>query len=77
MSLPKTIEKQWENADLLGTKQNIYHSKGFDESYQKIKLLLNLSHCVKSYGQFMSSFTMTTHQIWSFHVNLAINFENF
>ena len=26
---------------------------------------------------FMSSFTMTTHQIWSCHVTLAANFENF
>ena len=25
----------------------------------------------------MSSFTMTTHQIWSCHVTLATNFENF
>ena len=26
---------------------------------------------------FMLSFTMTTHQIWSSHVTLAANFENF
>ena len=26
---------------------------------------------------FISSFTMTTHQIWSCHMNLAINIENF
>ena len=31
MSLPKAMEKQWENADLRGTKQNIYRSEGFDE----------------------------------------------
>ena len=35
MSLPKTMEKQWENADLRRTKQNIHRSKGFDESYPK------------------------------------------
>ena len=35
MSLPKTME-QWENADLRGTKQNIYRSKGFNESYPKM-----------------------------------------
>ena len=46
MSLPK----QSENADLGGTKQNIYRWKGFDESYSKMYLLLNLSHFVKSYG---------------------------
>ena len=36
MPLPKTKEEQWENADLCGTKQNIYYSKGFDESYPKM-----------------------------------------
>ena len=36
MSLPKSMGKQWENADLLRTKQNIYSSKGFDESYPKM-----------------------------------------
>ena len=25
----------------------------------------------------MSSFTMTTHQLWSCHITLAANFENF
>ena len=34
MSLPKQW-KQWENADLRRTKQNIYSSKDFDESYPK------------------------------------------
>ena len=28
----------------------IYRWKGFHESYSKIEFLLNLSHCVKSYG---------------------------
>ena len=36
MSLPKTIKKQWVNADLGGTKQNINRSKGVDESYLKM-----------------------------------------
>ena len=36
MSLPKTMEEQWEKADLCGNKQNIYCSKGFDESFQKM-----------------------------------------
>ena len=35
MSLPKAMEKK-ENVDLSGTKQNIYHSPGFDESYSKM-----------------------------------------
>ena len=53
MSLPKTMEnngKQCENADPGGTKQTIYRSKVFYESYTKMSLLLNLSHCVKCYG---------------------------
>ena len=44
--------KQWENADLLETRQIIYHSKGIDESYPKMYFLFNLSHYVKSYGHF-------------------------
>ena len=34
--ITKNNGKQWENADLRRTKQNIYHSKGFDESYPKM-----------------------------------------
>ena len=44
------MEKQRENADLLGTKENLYRSRGFDESYSKMYILLNLGHCIKSYG---------------------------
>ena len=51
-SLPKTMDKQWGNADLRETKQIIYHSKSIDESYPKMYFLLNLSHYVKSYGHF-------------------------
>ena len=47
MSLPKQW-KQWKNADLGRTKQNLYRWKGFDESYSKLEFLLNLSHYVKS-----------------------------
>ena len=48
MSLPKTME----NLDLREPRQIIYHSKGIGKSYPKMYLLLNLSHCVKSYGHF-------------------------
>ena len=34
--ITKNNRKQWENADLRRTKQNIYHSKGIDESYPKM-----------------------------------------
>ena len=42
--------------------------------------LLNLSHCVKSYGHFcqiLALFTMPAHQICSCHVTQDANFENF
>ena len=52
MSLPKTMEKQWGNADLRETKQIIYQSKGVDESYRKLYSLLNSSHYVKGCGHF-------------------------
>ena len=42
--------------------------------------LLNLSHCIKSYGRFrhiLALFTMPAHQIWSCHVIEDANFENF
>ena len=40
--------------------------------------LLNLSHCVKSYGHFcqiLAFFTMPVHQIWSCHVTQEATFE--
>ena len=59
-----TINDKWQNSDLRGTKQIIYHSNGLDKSCSKTYLLLNLSHCVKSYGhlcQILAFFTMPTH----------------
>ena len=67
-----------ENADLREAKQIIYHSKSIDESYPKMYFLLNLNHCVKSYGhlcQFLAFFTMLALQIWSCHVTQEANFE--
>ena len=52
MSLAKTMEKQWGNADLLETKQIIYQSKSIDVSYPKMYFLLDLSHYSKSCGHF-------------------------
>ena len=43
-------------------------------------LLLNLSHCVKSYGHFsqiLAFFAMPAHQIWSCHVIQDANFKIF
>ena len=73
MSLPKTMEKHWGNADLSETKQIIYQSKGIDERYQKMYFLLNLRHYVK----FWHFFTMPAHQILSYHVTQKANFELF
>ena len=39
-----------ENADVRGTSQIIYRSKGLDESYPKMYVLSNLSNFVKSFG---------------------------
>ena len=44
MSLPKTMDVQWGNADFNKTKQIIYHPKDIDERYPKMHFLLNLSH---------------------------------
>ena len=73
-----SLPKQWKNVNLRETKQIIYHSKGIDESYPKMYFLLNLSHCVKSYGhlcQFLAFFTMPALQIWPCHVTQGANFE--
>ena len=43
--------------------------------YSKMYFLLNLSNCVKSYGH-LCQFYETAHQIWSWHVTLASNFES-
>ena len=45
MSLPK----QWKNGNIREITQIIYHSKGLDESYQKMQVLSNLSNFVKRY----------------------------
>ena len=73
-----SLPKQWKNADLRETKHIIYYSKAIDESYQKINVLLNLSHYVKSYGhlsQILAFFTMLGLQIWPCHVTQEANFE--
>ena len=62
------------------TKPNniIHHSKGIDESYPKMYLLLNLSHYVKSYGhlcQILAFLMMPALQIWPSHVTQEANFE--
>ena len=64
--------------DLGETIQIIYHSKGIDESYPKMYILLNLSHYVKSYGhlcQILAFLRMPSLQIWPCHVTQEANFE--
>ena len=73
-----SLPKQWKNADLHETTQIIYHSKGIDESYPKMYLLLNLSYYVKSYGhlcQILAFFTMPSLQIWPCQVTQEANFQ--
>ena len=75
-----SLQKQWQNPDLSETYQNIYHSKGIDESYPKMCFLLNLRNYVKNYRHFcriLALFTMPAHQIWSCHVTQDPNFEIF
>ena len=75
-----SLPKQCQNSDFHETVQIIYHSSGFDKSYPKMYIILNLSLCVKSYGhlyQILALFTMLIHQIWSCHVTHVGNFENF
>ena len=55
MSLPKTKENNGKMRTS-AEPNNIYRSKVFDESYSKMKLLLNLSHCVKSYGHLCQNY---------------------
>ena len=74
-----SLPKQWQNSDLRETKQMIYHSKGIDESFSKMYLLLNLSHYVKSYwhfGQILAFLMMPIHQIWSCHMTQETNFKS-
>ena len=54
MSLPKTME-QWENADLGETKQNVYRSKGFDESYSKMLTFIEFEPLCQKLSAFMSN----------------------
>ena len=74
-----SLSKQWQNSDLHENKQVIYHSKGTENSSPKTYFLFNLSHCVKSKGNFryIWLFTISTHQIWSYHVTQYANFEKF
>ena len=55
----------------------IYRWKEFDESYPKMYFLLNLSHCVKSYGHLCQMYQNHSPKIWSCHVILSSNSENF
>ena len=73
-----SLQKQWQKSDLRETKQIIYHSKVIDKSCPKMCFLLNLSHCVKNYGDFcqiLALFTMPAHQIWPCHVVQGLNFK--
>ena len=74
--ITKHNERQWKSANFEGTKQNIYYSKGFEDSCSKMYSLLNLSHCVERYGHLC--------QIYQNHspdmvmsCDPAFNFQNF
>ena len=44
--ITKINGRQWENTDLVGTKQNIYRSKGFDENV----IFIEFEPLCQSYG---------------------------
>ena len=54
-SLSKTMEKQWENADLGRTKQNIHRWKGFDNSYSKKVIFIEFEPLCQKLWAFMSN----------------------
>ena len=61
--ITKNNGKQLGNADLLITKQNKYRSKGVDESDPKNVTFIEFEPLCQKLWAFMSSSTMTTHQI--------------
>ena len=61
-------QNQWENSDVLETKQITNHAKDLDKRCLKMYFSLNLSNCVDviSYGdvsEIWADFTMIAHQI--------------
>ena len=74
--ITKNNRKQWKNADLGGTKQNIYRWKGLMRAIQKCYFYWIWATVSKVMGIYVK-FTKTTHQIWSCHVTLVWNSENF
>ena len=56
-----SLQKQWQNSDLRETRQIIHHSKGNDESFLKMYVLLQLSDWIKSYGHLSKIFAYFSH----------------
>ena len=74
MSLPKITENNGNFG--LSQKQTKYISfERFDESYPKNVTFVEFEPLCQKLWEFMSSFTMTTHKIWSCHVTLAANLK--
>ena len=53
-----SLLKQRGNSDLRKTGEIIYHSKGNDESFQKMKFLMKMSDWIKSYGHLRKKFSL-------------------
>ena len=51
-----SLLKQWGNSDLRETGEIIHHSKGNDESFQKMEFLMKMSDWIKSYGHLRKNF---------------------
>ena len=59
--ISKNNKRQWESADLVRTKQNIYRSKGFEGCYSKMSFFLIWATVLDVMGIYVK-FTKTTHQ---------------
>ena len=75
--ITKNNRKQWENANLRRTKLKYISFKRIWWELFKIVTFIEFELLCQKVWTFMSSFTMTNHQIWSCHVTLAANFKNF
>ena len=76
LSLPKTIENKEKIRTSLEPNK-IYIVQMFWWELSKNVTFIEFETLCQTLWAFMSNFTTTTHNIWSCHVTLAANFENF
>ena len=77
MSLPETMENNAKMRTSLEPNKIYIIRKVLMTAIQKWVTFIEFQPLCQKLWAFMSSFTMNTHQIWSCHVTLVVNFENF